>query len=88
MNYYIRMSIIDIIKLIGSIAAIIGTCYAIANSKRFLINRINYKKKQIERIDHQLMLRYGKQYLNHPYSALDRKKERLSQQIIELTRYL
>lgn len=83
------MSVVDIIKLIGSIAAIIGTIYAITNSKRFIIRRIERLRRQVGRIDHEIILRYG---LNrgtcHPITELDSRRERLNNKINELSRYL
>lgn len=83
------MSVVDIIKLIGSIAAIIGTIYAITNSKRFIIRRIERLRRQVGRIDHEIILRCG---LNrgtfHPITELDSRRERLNNKINELSRYL
>ena len=83
------MTFIDVIKVIGACAAIIGTCYSISNSKRSILRRIDRKEAQIGRIDHQLDLRYGlNRGHSYPLCDLDFKREKLEKQINELKRYL
>ena len=83
------MNIIDIIMIIGAGAAVIGSWYSITNSKRCIVKKIERKKSQIRRIDHHLLLRFGlDRGYSHPITPLDEEKERLQQQIEELSRYL
>lgn len=83
------MLFIDIVKIIGACAAIIGTCYTISNSKKSILRKIDRKEAQIHKINQELALRYG---LNrgggHPITPLDEKKQRLENQIAELKRLL
>ena len=83
------MSIIDFIKIIGAIAAVVGASYTILNSKRFILKSIDRKKDKVRRIDNELIRRYG---LNRspfgPQTKLDIRKKRLIDQIKELERLL
>jgi hypothetical protein len=83
------MTFIDIIKIIGACAAIIGTGYSIWNSKRSILRRIDRKVERIRQIDYELDLKYG---LNRgtfrPLCYLDDQKEKLQNQVDELKRYL
>ena len=83
------MSIIDIIKIIGAVAAVVGTSYSIWNSKSSILRRIERKEKKIRQIDNELDVRYG---LNrgscHPLSCLYTKRQKLSSQIESLQRLI
>lgn len=81
------MDIIDIVKIIGAAAAVVGTCFSIWNSKRIVLRRIENKKEKIRQIDHRLVLLYGLHRGSfHPQTYLDSKKERLNRQIESLQR--
>lgn len=83
------MSIIDIIKIVGAIAAVVGTSFTILNNKRIILRRIERKENRIRVIDHKLVLLYGLQRVSfHPITNLDRKKERLNNQIENLRRLI
>ena len=83
------MAIADIVKLIGAIAAVVGTSFTILNSKGCILRRIERKEEQIRRIDHELVVRYGL-HRNpfHPETWLDARRKRLSNQIDSLKRLL
>lgn len=83
------MSIIDIIKIVGAMAAVVGTSFTILNSKRIILRKIERKENRIREIDHKQVLLYGLQRGSiHPYTNLDRKKERLNNQIENLRRLI
>ena len=83
------MSIIDIIKIVGAMAAVVGTSFTILNSKRIILRKIERKENRIREIDHKQVLLYGLQRDSfHPYTNLDRKKERLNNQIENLRRLI
>lgn len=83
------MEIIDIVKIIGAIAAVVGTSYTVWNSKRSILRRIERKEARVRNIDHKLILLYG---LNrgscHPITYLDERKDRLNEQISDLKKLL
>lgn len=75
----------DIIKIFGAIAAIIGTCYSISNSKRSIFKKIKRKEEKVRKIEHEQILRYGlNRGSGHPLTNLDIKKDKLNNQIEEL----
>ena len=79
------MIMIAIIKILGAIAAIIGTCYSISNSKRSILKRIKRKEEKVRKIEHELILRYGlNRRSGHPLTHLDIKRDKLNNQIEEL----
>ena len=83
------MEFVDIIKIIGACAAIIGTSYSIWNSKRSILRRIDRKESKIQQIDYKQALKYGLD--RRPIYGMDRldiKKSKLQDQIEELKRYL
>lgn len=81
------MDIIDIVKIIGAAAAVVGTCFSIWNSKKVVLYRIEHKKERIRQIDHKLVILYGLHRGSfHPWTYLDAKKERLNRQIESLQR--
>ena len=82
------MDIISIVTIIGAVAAVIGTVYAIQNSKGSILRRIDRKEEQIRRINHALVLKYGLNRGFGPMDSLDVKKEKLQNQITELRRRL
>ena len=88
-NIQVNMSIIDILKIIGAVAAVVGTSYSIWNSKGSILRRIERKEKKIRQIDHEIDVCYG---LNrgscHPISYLDTKREKLGSQIDSLQRLI
>ena len=83
------MTVIDIVKIVGAVAAVVGTSYSIWNSKGVILRRIKRKEQKIRKIDYELVLRYG---LNrgsfHPITSLDTKRERLCGQIESLRRLI
>lgn len=82
------MDSISIVTIIGSVAAVVGTVYAIRNSKGSLLRRIDRKEDQIRKIEHALVLKYGLYRGKGPMDPLDIKKEKLQNQIAELRRRL
>ena len=83
------MLFIDIVKIIGACAAIIGTCYTISNSKKSILRKIDRKEAQVHKINHELSSRYGlDRGPCHPITPLDEKKQKLENQIAELKRML
>ena len=83
------MTFVDIIKIVGACAAIIGTSYSIWNSKRSILRRIDRKESKIQQIDYKLDLKYGLDR-GHMY-GMDRlaiRRSKLQDQIEELKRYL
>ena len=83
------MAIVDIVKFIGAIAAVVGTSFTILNSKGCILRRIERKEEQIRRIDHELVVRYGlHRDPFHPETWLDARRKRLRNQIDSLKRLL
>lgn len=85
------MTFVDIIKVIGACAAIIGTCFSILNSKKIVLRRIDRKESRIRQIDYELDLKYGlNRGVFRPMGMchLDIEKEKLRNQVEELKRYL
>ena len=82
------MSIIDIGKILGAVAAVVGTCFAIWNSKRSILRRIERKEGRVRQIDHALVLRYGLNRGYRPLTSLDAKRDKLVNQIEKLQRLI
>ena len=82
------MTVINLITILGAIAAIVGTIYAIRNSKGSILRRIDRKEAQIQRLDNKLCLKYGLHRGFGPIDPLDEKKAKLQNQITELKRRL
>jgi hypothetical protein len=86
---FLQMEFIDIIKIIGACAAIIGTSYSIWNSKRSILRRIDRKESRIRQIDYTQNIKYGLDRGNfYGMDRLDIKRNKLQDQIEELKRYL
>ena len=83
------MTFIDIIKILGACAAIIGTCFTILNSKRVILWRIEKKEAQIRHIDHFLFQRDGpKRKAGIPMSNMEIRRNKLERQINDLKRFI
>ncbi len=82
----------DIIGIIGMVAAVIGAVVGIVtlrDSRRNVLKRINRKEAQIRNIDYKLDIRYG---LNRGHGGLitplHAKREKLQEEVEELRRLL
>ncbi len=83
------MSILDIIKVLGAFAAMTGTCYTIANSKRVLLKRLDQTEKKIQETDNKILRKYGMRRSSLDQNTLlDRRKRRLENKRERLHRLL
>lgn len=83
------MSILDIIKVLGAFAAMTGTCYTIANSKRVLLKRLDRTERKIQETNNTIIRIYGmRRGVLHTKTHLDRRIERLEKEREGLLRLL
>lgn len=83
------MNTLDIIKVLGAFAAMTGTCYTIANSKRVLLKRIDSTEKKIQETNNKILRIYGlRRDVLDRNTYLDRRKKRLEKKKEYLLRLL
>lgn len=81
------MKIVEIITVMGAIAAITGTIFIVRNDKGYIRKRIEHKKEQIRKVNFELREKYGNRNFSHR-TPEDAKKEKLERQIEELEKRL
>lgn len=87
MNWNIIVGVIGAIaSIIAAVVAYMTLHFTVRNSKGYILKQIDKKKKLIREIDIRLVNAYG---LNrgqcHPITPLDEQKERLEEEIKELS---